>query len=218
MTKQSLAMKKLEQFLSKGRWALYEKLPPERDLCLELLVSRGTLRLALHALAGKGFVEMKHGSGAYVKALPQSSYQKLARHDSLLECLDALYLILPPLCESATKNISPTQILELENFLPKIGLALHALNSLEFAQTQQFFLQKFIACLNNIHIHNTIESLFPTAKILAKYLEKQKIQQWEEIFALLAQSLNACRKMQGSIAAEAIQKYIAFLKTCCNTR
>ena len=216
MTKQDLIIKKLEKFISKGRWTLLEKLPPERDLCLELGVSRSTLREALHALSGKGLIEMKHGSGTYVKALPHNNYQKRTMNEALLECLDALYLVLPNLFECVAKNISPTQILELEKILPRVGLALHTLNSLEFAKTQQDFLQAFLVCLGNVHLESAMKNLFPDAKTLAKHLELQRHQEWEKIFALLAQNLNACRNGQGDAAAQATQNYILFLKKCCS--
>lgn len=217
MTLTSIAVKKLEKFINHGRWALTERLPSERDLCCELSISRGTLRSALHALVGKGILEMKQGSGAYVKALPAISYQQFEMNNALVECLDALLLILPNLCKYATQHITPSQCLRLENLLSCIGLALHALNSLKFAQAQQDFLYEFISCLDNSRIQNTIRTLFPEAKILAKYLERQKVQQWEEIFALLAQSLNACRKMQEDIVEKSIQAYIISLREYCDS-
>jgi DNA-binding FadR family transcriptional regulator len=44
-----------------------ERLPPERELALSLGVSRPILREALRALAMLGFLEIRHGSGAYVR-------------------------------------------------------------------------------------------------------------------------------------------------------
>jgi DNA-binding FadR family transcriptional regulator len=44
-----------------------ERLPPERELALSLGVSRPILREALQSLAMLGFLEIRHGSGAYVR-------------------------------------------------------------------------------------------------------------------------------------------------------
>jgi DNA-binding FadR family transcriptional regulator len=44
-----------------------ERLPPERELALSLGVSRPILREALRSLAMLGFLEIRHGSGAYVR-------------------------------------------------------------------------------------------------------------------------------------------------------
>lgn len=46
-----------------------ERLPSERDLCVELEVSRITIRLALKLLCDEGFITRIHGSGTYVRTL-----------------------------------------------------------------------------------------------------------------------------------------------------
>lgn len=47
------------------------RLRPERELCGELKVSRVTLRRALEALVTRGILARRHGSGTYVRKLPQ---------------------------------------------------------------------------------------------------------------------------------------------------
>ena len=50
------------------------RLPAERDLALQLGVSRPSLREALIALEIDGRVEIRGGSGVYVTAAPQQGY------------------------------------------------------------------------------------------------------------------------------------------------
>lgn len=45
-----------------------DRLPPERDLALQLGVSRTALREALHTLAAFGLVELRHGRGVFITA------------------------------------------------------------------------------------------------------------------------------------------------------
>ncbi|MDG5493925.1 FadR/GntR family transcriptional regulator [Niveispirillum sp. BGYR6] len=56
--------------LASGRYAVGSRLPAERELSLQYNVSRPTVREAMIALEVQGFVEVRVGSGAYVKRLP----------------------------------------------------------------------------------------------------------------------------------------------------
>ncbi len=58
----------LRQLILSGEYALGERLPAERDLALQLGVSRPSVREALIALEVEGFVEVRVGSGIYVIA------------------------------------------------------------------------------------------------------------------------------------------------------
>lgn len=55
-----------------GEWALGAKLPGETTLAAQLGVGRSTVREAIRQLAGRGFLDSRHGSGVYVTALDES--------------------------------------------------------------------------------------------------------------------------------------------------
>ena len=52
--------------LIRGHWGSGEKIPPERELCLQLGVGRASLREALKALEIMGMIETRLGDGTYV--------------------------------------------------------------------------------------------------------------------------------------------------------
>ena len=56
------------------------RLQPERELADQLAVNRTTVREALHKLESMGLVEIKHGSGIFVKDFLDSGSLELARH------------------------------------------------------------------------------------------------------------------------------------------
>ena len=62
--------RRLMQDLSAGRYAVGDRMPAERDLATHYEVSRPTVREAFIALEVQGLVEVRIGSGAYVKRLP----------------------------------------------------------------------------------------------------------------------------------------------------
>jgi GntR family transcriptional regulator, hexuronate regulon transcriptional repressor len=56
--------------LARGRYAVGARLPAERELAAEHQVSRPTVREAIIALEVQGLVEVRVGSGTYVRRLP----------------------------------------------------------------------------------------------------------------------------------------------------
>jgi GntR family transcriptional repressor for pyruvate dehydrogenase complex len=61
-----------------GEFPVGARLPPERDLALQLGVSRPSVREALIALEVEGLVEVRMGSGIYVVALVPAARRALA--------------------------------------------------------------------------------------------------------------------------------------------
>ena len=60
---------RLLEEIEKGRWAVGDKLPPERSLMEEYGVGRPSVREAMQRIASMGLVEISHGERATVKAL-----------------------------------------------------------------------------------------------------------------------------------------------------
>ena len=57
----------IRQLMASGEFALGSRLPAERDLALQLGVSRPSVREALIALEVEGMIEVRTGSGIYVQ-------------------------------------------------------------------------------------------------------------------------------------------------------
>ena len=74
---------RLEQDILSGKLAPGDLLPPEREMCAEMGVSRSVVREALGRLASLGLVRSVHGSGTRVEApsgkLVATGYQLLLR-------------------------------------------------------------------------------------------------------------------------------------------
>ncbi len=68
----NMLQKEILARIGQGTYKAGGKLPPEREMALELNVSRITLRQAIAALRGLGIVESRHGSGNYVRTLTRS--------------------------------------------------------------------------------------------------------------------------------------------------
>ncbi|MFZ1603926.1 MAG: GntR family transcriptional regulator, partial [Enterococcus aquimarinus] len=61
------------RFISEAGYQVGDKLPNEYTLAKELEVGRSTLREAMKMLVSENVVEVRHGSGTYVKNLQRDS-------------------------------------------------------------------------------------------------------------------------------------------------
>lgn len=116
-----------------------DRLPSNRALSERFLVATPTLREALRRLEATGAVELRHGSGVYVRAdlsrLIMANPNRL-RLDAtaILDLLEARELIEPHLADSAARHATDAQLDELAVGLDRAGQAigedgaLHAAN------------------------------------------------------------------------------------------
>jgi GntR family transcriptional repressor for pyruvate dehydrogenase complex len=62
----------VRDLIVRGRLRPGDRLPAERELAVQIGVSRPSVRAGLHALAAMGVVRSKHGSGTYIPSGPPS--------------------------------------------------------------------------------------------------------------------------------------------------
>jgi DNA-binding FadR family transcriptional regulator len=99
--------------ITSGQYKVGSRLPSERDLAQTFSVSRPTIREAVIALELDGLVEVRLGSGVYVK---QSTPQAGGGGPDVgpFELLEARRLIESEICAMAATRITPAQLDELE--------------------------------------------------------------------------------------------------------
>ena len=103
-----------------------DRLPTVQILARRFSVGAPTVREALSRLQAVGLIEIRHGSGTFVK---RSSSPLLLRNPhaddadarTLIELLDARLLIEPDMAERAARSATPDQIGELEATLDEAG-------------------------------------------------------------------------------------------------
>jgi DNA-binding FadR family transcriptional regulator len=72
----------VRQLMASGEFALGSRLPAERDLALQLGVSRPSVREALIALEVEGMIEVRTGSGIYVQRIDPPSKSAVTQADA----------------------------------------------------------------------------------------------------------------------------------------
>lgn len=103
-----------------------DRLLSERDYADKWGVSRTSVREAFKALAYAGIIEVKHGSGTYLKEIPsymqefefnKESFDKLDKYDKLKMRLEARLIFEPMVAELAAERIADEELEELEETL-----------------------------------------------------------------------------------------------------
>ncbi|MDI9233862.1 FadR/GntR family transcriptional regulator [Limnohabitans lacus] len=106
----------LRQLMASGEFAVGSRLPAERDLALQLGVSRPSVREALIALEVEGMIEVRTGSGIYVQSTAKPKTRKTpAQADSSaewgpLEVMSARILVESEVAALAAQNAQKKDI------------------------------------------------------------------------------------------------------------
>jgi DNA-binding FadR family transcriptional regulator len=100
----------LRKLIDAGEFAVGSRLPPERDLAAQLGVSRPSVREALIALEVEGLVEVRMGSGIYVRERGAGAGGRSVLSDGPFEVIRARLLIEGELAANAAQQMNAGQI------------------------------------------------------------------------------------------------------------
>ena len=99
----------LRSLIEQGEFAIGSRLPPERDLAQQLGVSRPSVREALIALEVEGHVEVRMGSGIYVRQADPAS-ARVVTAEAPLETIRARQVIESELAAHAALHMKKAQV------------------------------------------------------------------------------------------------------------
>lgn len=105
--------------LAEGRYKVGDRLPAERELTLQYNVSRPAVREAMIALEVQGLIEVRIGSGAYVRALPGAA-DAPGFDVTAFELMEARLLVEGEAAALAAVHIADDELAELERLVVEI--------------------------------------------------------------------------------------------------
>jgi GntR family transcriptional repressor for pyruvate dehydrogenase complex len=106
--------------LVNGTYAVGDRLPAERELAVEHQVSRPTVREAIIALEVQGLIEVRVGSGAYVRRLPGAE-DAPGFNITAFELTEARLVIEGESAALAAVHISDAELDELDGLVRRIA-------------------------------------------------------------------------------------------------
>lgn len=102
----------LRASIGAGEFAVGSRLPPERDLARQLGVSRASVREALIALEVEGLIEVRMGSGIYVRPGDPATARQVSA-EGPLETIRARQLIESELAANAARRMKKADVAAL---------------------------------------------------------------------------------------------------------
>lgn len=152
--------------IREGQWAVGDRLPPEREMALQLGVSRPTVREAMIALELLGLVEIRTGAGIYVADYRADSPVTVLEGEdpgpSPFELIAARRVIEGETAALAARRIAPNAL----------GGILEAIEKMEFdiekgvqlvtsrEDGDRLFHSRIASCFNNSVLQSIVEQLW----------------------------------------------------------
>jgi GntR family transcriptional repressor for pyruvate dehydrogenase complex len=177
-------VQRLEAAITAGALQPGDQLPPERDLCEQLGVSRTSLRAAVQRLAERGLLSVEVGRGTFVR---QPSSRQLSERLALLLRLDqdsywkiteARHVVETQIAALAASRRSDADLQALRTALEQMDAAMD--NALAFVDVDERFHLALAAAAGN----EVLAALSQTLQSMARQMRHQ-------IFAVLRVSAQA---------------------------
>ncbi|MEY4255841.1 MAG: hypothetical protein RLZZ141_1068 [Pseudomonadota bacterium] len=190
---QDLARSLLEE-LASGRYPEGARLPAERELAIRYNVSRPTVREAIIALEVQGLVEVKVGSGAYVRRLPGKE-DLPGFNISAFELTEARLMFEGEAAALAATQMTDEDLAEIERLVEEIANENNDPRGTE--QADRAFHLAIARATRNGAIHDAIERLWdlrstsPEAALLHEKARTANIKPVVDEHAMILKALRA---------------------------
>jgi DNA-binding FadR family transcriptional regulator len=153
----------LRELIRRGEFRAGQRLPPERDLARQLGVSRPVVREAMVALEIAGLVEIRTGSGIYVKAV-NGAAPLVVLPDvgaSPFDVIAARKLLEPEIAFSAAEGISAADLASIAETLEQMREAVAAGRDIKAAD--RLFHTRIAAATGNTVLVSIVDQLWDNA-------------------------------------------------------
>jgi GntR family transcriptional regulator, hexuronate regulon transcriptional repressor len=205
---QDLARNLLDE-LASGRYPVGARLPAERELAAAYNVSRPTVREAMIALEVQGLVEVRVGSGAYVRRLPGKE-DIPGFNVTAFELTEARLIFEGEAAALAASQMTDDELAEIEQLVEAIAAENLQPNGAERADRD--FHLAIAKATRNTAIYNAIEHLWDlrsTSPEAALLHEKARTANIKPVVDEHTAVLNALRNRDPAAARAAMRAHLS---------
>lgn len=193
-------IRQLEKYIEQNELSIGDKLPVEKDLAETVGVGRSTLREAVKILVYSNVLEVKQGSGTFVKngSIGEFSTADLLRARSMIEC-QAIVL--------AARNQTDEALLCLKESLFQRNQLLEVGKFSEYIEADLSFHQQLVAMSDNPFLIKWYNELLPSLK---RHLSQQvlRMEEYQDNTSIHNQLYRALLEGQVEEAQALVQKNI----------
>ena len=212
MSKEDETLSHLSQQIENGKWQVGARLPAERTLAADLGASRNTVRNALRVLEARGVVDIRKGSGCYLRSttcgLQARNLDATASGLPAHQALEAGFVLLPPIAALCARRISPDGLLLLEETMIGLSRAIYSKNT----QAIRLEISQFVACLaaetGNPVLENIRRRLAADIHVVFNLFFSMADHEREDVFADLVKLLQALKKHDQAAAQSRMEDRI----------
>ncbi|PUE46412.1 GntR family transcriptional regulator [Limnohabitans sp. 2KL-1] len=207
----------LRQLMASGEFALGSRLPAERDLAVQLGVSRPSVREALIALEVEGMIEVRTGSGIYVRqtmaakptAAPAELDDNTPANWGPLEVMSARILVEAEVAALAATHAQKADLKAIKNGLQQMKL--EAARDEIPRQGDEAFHEAIAQACGNSVLLDTVQRYWlarngPLFARLGDYFEHPA--SWQSAIAEHQEVMHAIEAHDSSAARKAMQKHL----------
>lgn len=214
---------RMVELISAGTFQPGEKLPSEKDLARQLMVSRPSLREALMILQARGLLEIKPRSGTYVRSAAPQQFRDMLEHmlefepNKMWELLEVRKYMDSAAAELAAMRRTYDELREFKNLLNQVTSVMNRRTEKEIEIERaygRFFKHLALSSHNTLFSHfiesiaDMVRRALPFARIKFESIPQSR----ETIIDQLLQIVDAIERQQPQLARTLVIEHIEYVE------